>query len=248
MVSLEAPGSCDAAVGGSDAAAAALDSSPGSDGSTGPGPLDSAPTPIDSATGTGASFSVSNPSFETSGGTVPMQTPPYWQLCPNFNVFPLPDASVSLPAWPLFSVINPGVCSMMANDGSNYLGLTAGSYGPADASESVGTRLGAPLQAGTTYSVSVDLAMAVKSPIGASNQPAVLEVWGSKTGCTKDERLWTSQTITNSDMWKPYCGFFRPTQPWTYLTLTPAAPSGTFAMGQWSYVVVDHLVPGATCK
>jgi hypothetical protein len=142
---------------------------------------------------------------------------------------------------------------MSASDGSYYLGLTVGSYGPAtDASENVGTRLPCPqaLQAGTTYSVSVDLAMAVKTVmVGASNQPAVLEIWGSKSGCGKDERLWTSPTITNSDRWQTYCGLFRPAQSYNYLTMVPAAPAGSnFAMGQWSYVVVDHLVTGATCK
>jgi hypothetical protein len=180
-----------------------------------------------------------------------MQLPPRpWQLCNNFSVFPVGGDAGGVPTWPVFPVANPGVCSMPASDGANYLGLTVGSYGLAtDVSESVETPLCAPLQAGTTYSVSVDLAMAVKTVmVGASNQPAVLEIWGSKNGCVKDEPLWTSPTITNSDRWQKYCGLFRPTQSYNYLTIVPAAPAGsTFAMGQWSYVVVDHLVPGATC-
>jgi len=183
-----------------------------------------------------------------------MQLPPFpWQLCNNFSVFPVGGDAGGAPTWPVFPVVNPGVCSMSASDGSYYLGLTVGSYGlSTDVSESVGTRLcNPPLQAGTTYSVSVDLAMAVqKVMVGASNHPAVLEIWGSnKMGCGKDERLWTSPTITNSDTWQTYCGLFRPSQTYNFLTIVPAAPAGfTFPMGQWSYVVVDHLQTGTTCK
>jgi hypothetical protein len=256
VASPDSPASCDAASGASDTGATALDSSSGSDGSTGPGPADSAPAPLDSATGTGASFCLTTPSFEfpgPPGRPVAMQLPPYpWQQCNNFGIFPVGSDAGGGPTWPLFPVPNPGVSSMSASDGSYYIGLTVGSYGPTTAaSESVGTPLcSSPLQAGTTYSVSVDLAMAVTTVmVGASNQPAVLEIWGSKNGCTKDERLWVSPIIMNKDKWQMYCALFRPTQSFSFLTLVPAAPAGfTFAMGQWSYVVVDHLVPGATCK
>ncbi|HLK39727.1 MAG TPA: hypothetical protein VKU41_23385 [Polyangiaceae bacterium] len=195
--------------------------------------------------GAGASFCVKNPSFEPMTNSVTTgNAPPYWQLCPNFN----------LPTLPILPVINPSICSMSASDGMDYVGLTVGSYGPAtDASESMGTLLCSPLLPGTTYSVSIDLGIAAKTLMNLANAssglPAVLELYGSKTPCGKDELLWRTPSITNQDSWTKDCTTFTPTQTALYLTLVPNAPPGsTFAMGEWSYLVVDHIQSGVTCK
>jgi hypothetical protein len=191
---------------------------------------------------------VDDPSFEgtpaigTPGGgptnLAATAAPPGWKVCAGD-----PD-------------INPLVSAMPASDGLTYIGMTLAPF--STGTESEGTALCAPLEAGQTYPFSIDVAMAGTlspqlPPPGSTGSttpsvlPVVLQIWGGRTECGKDELLWTSQDISKPGAWVRFCDAFVPSQPLSYLRLVPAAGSSPFGPGQWSYLLVDHLVPGAVC-
>jgi hypothetical protein len=168
-------------------------------------------------------------------------------------------ATAAPPGWDVCAGdpdINPSVTAMLASDGLTYIGMTLAPF--STATESEGTTLCAPLEAGQTYSFSIDVAMAGTlspqlTPPGSSVSttpsvlPVVLQIWGGRTSCGKDELLWTSPEISKPGAWARFCDALVPSQPLSHLRLVPAAGSSPFGPGQWSYVLVDHLVPGAVC-
>jgi hypothetical protein len=191
---------------------------------------------------------VDDPSFEGTpeigtlggpGNLAPTAAPPGWQVCAGD-----PD-------------INPSVTPLPASDGLTYIGLTLAPF--TAATESEGTALCAPLEGGQTYSFSIDVATAgsVSSQLpppgstGSNSTPAalpvVLQIWGGRASCGKDELLWTSPEISKPGTWVRFCDALQPSQSLSYLRLVPAAGSSPFGPGQWSYLLVDHLVPGAVC-
>jgi hypothetical protein len=93
-------------------------------------------------------------------------------------------------------------CMLPATDGSAYLGF--GWYNLEV--ESAGGEFCAPLQPGQAVSFAVDIAISPKF-VGVP----ILEFWGGATPCAKDELLWRSPPITNTD-WQTYCATFTPTQ------------------------------------
>ena len=196
------------------------------------------PPPSDAGPPTNAALCVSNPSFEgptmigTSGppGVLPTAAPPQWRVC-------LGDPDV-----------DPSVSLQPASDGSSYVGLAVGSGTFSNMSESVGTTLCAPLQAGVHYSFCIDLGVGVRGvmPVvtGPGTPSPALEMWGGKAPCNEDELLWTSTPITNADSWTKVCGSFVPSQVYPDIVLIPAQASTVVGPGIWSYVIVDHIVAG----
>jgi hypothetical protein len=180
---------------------------------------------------------VPDPSFEgtpmvgTSGppGISPTAAPPGWQVCQGD-----PD-------------IDPSVSLLPAADGTTYVGLAVGSGAFSSMAESVGTTLCSPLQAGTSYSFCLDLAIGVQgvmSPLNPSGGPVpVLEIWGGRSPCGQDQLLWTSPSIVNKDSWTKVCGTLLPSQNLADLSLIPVEASGP-GPGAWSYVIVDNITAG----
>lgn len=119
--------------------------------------------------------------------------------------------------------------SKTASKGYTYLGMVAREN---DTNESVSQRLSAPLNGGSCYSFSIDLARSLKYkssinkkgvpkedlPTKAFTTPIVLRIWGGNTYCDKGELLAESAKVSNSD-WKAYEFKFEPTQTYRYIML-----------------------------
>ncbi len=124
------------------------------------------------------------------------------------------------------------------SDGNTYLRL--GSVGAQSRVSSASEALCAPMHAGTTYSVTVDMAYESQD----STSPSSLQIWGAASSCALGELLWSSPPVT-STTWKTYCATLTPRQDTPYLTLAAAVPSSL--LGNTSGLYVDHLVPVARC-
>ncbi len=230
-----------------DATAGAADSAPSSQSAPSSGAV---PSSDASAT----AFCIPNPSFEIANSTSVIGPPPDWQTCPSSSGSGLANLAALLP------MVNPSLCTMPPSNGSSYLGLVVGPYGSvsSDLTASVSTALcGAALDAGTAYALSIDLGIAVTRLVSTSipsNTPSsiapVLQLWAGQTPCAYDELLWTSPPISNEDTWKTACATFTPRRTASNLTLSPVFPTTDGSApqhGQWSYVVMDNLVPGRSC-
>ena len=76
--------------------------------------------------------------------------------------------------------------------------------------------------------------------------PARLEVWGGTTLCGKDELLWSSSPIANTDSWSTICGSLSPASDYSHLLLQlnhdePPPP------GPGSYLAIDNLNSATDC-
>lgn len=161
---------------------------------------------------------------------------------PSFEGTPavgLGDLGAALPHWSVCWAtpdVNPSFSNLPASDGSTYLGAV-GNESSANFSESAGAAFCTPLQAAQPVSFTVDIAMS--SYIGGAG---ALELWGGATPCSKDELLWTSPVITETDQWRTFCGTLTPSQDFPYLVLWPVAGIGG------AYVLTDNFRPAVSCE
>lgn len=108
------------------------------------------------------------------------------------------------------------------SDGETYIGLITRTDGTF---ESISQRLSSPLQIGTCYSMSVDLAHS-KTYTGY-NKPIRIRVWGSKSKCSRDQLLMKSGVISHS-YWETYEFEFKTNATFNYIIIEayfPTSPS-----------------------
>ncbi len=156
---------------------------------------------------------VDNPSFEGPAPgvseTVGFNAPP-WQKCT-----PTPD------------ILNEGPVP----DGNTYLRLG----GNDTMSETVSQLLCEPMIAGTTYSLTMQLAS--QEVIGG---PPSFEIWGSNEACGQSELLWASAPATAT--WTEHCASLTPSQDTTHITLFARS-----SMIQVAIAIIDDFRPVDAC-
>jgi hypothetical protein len=82
--------------------------------------------------------------------------------------------------------------------------------------EGVGQNLNFPLQTGTCYVFSMDLARS--DDYYGYNRPAQVRIWGGENRCEKKEFLWTSPAIEHV-AWKKYVIQLSPRKAYVYLVI-----------------------------
>src|SRR6185312_6518833 len=184
----------------------------------------------------GTALCVANPSFEGTPGPGASNAPP-WAGCatPITDRDAIWSASQSLPGqtWSSPEPTDGKTCLLMVTNGGAGLQATS-------------EALCAPLHAGTTYSLEVDLASPSNTDGGlntAGAVPASLQIFGGSTSCSQADLLWTSSAAPPT--WTTFCASFTPSQDATYLTLAVTAPPD--ARNDPGYLYVDHVVPVASC-
>jgi hypothetical protein len=173
---------------------------------------------------------LSNPSFEgtpTAQFDTDIGAPP-WTGCVE-----TPFNSSGLVAGNTTSVLGD---FPPATDGQTYLSLDA--VAVFNSAGSVSEALCAPMHAGTTYSLDVDL-FSVENLGGQS--PAFLQILGSTGACSPAKVFWSSPLA--GPTWHTYCATFTPTEDTTYLALS----AGEADAGPAGELLVDHLVPVSSC-
>jgi hypothetical protein len=183
---------------------------------------------------------VSNPSFEGTAAldlASGIDAPP-WTACDTVGVDVF-DASLSS---------SVGGSGLAASQGSTYLRFLApaemanGGQYTDGTGESVSEALCAPMRAGATYGLKIDLATDAEYSV-----PTVLEVWGATASCSEGELLGSSPVPGLS--WSTDCVTLKPAHDATYLTLRAhfmagSAPSGS---GPTGVVYADNLVAVSAC-
>jgi len=142
-----------------------------------------------------AQIIIQNPSFE--GTPTVDAAPPLWDKCMN-----TPD-------------IQPDnvVITLAPSDGSSYAGLTDNASHVNQ--EVIGQTLSSPLQAGVTYSFTIDIA---RINNGASSTSEI-RIYGGMSNCSRDELLWQSDSIFNATSWAKRTVTFTPSANYTYLSI-----------------------------
>jgi hypothetical protein len=184
-----------------------------------------------------AALCVPNRSFESipSGDALaqgPLLTaPPQWQACSS-------------------SATMPKTCILPPTDGSSYLGLSIGFAPFLLNPASVDATLCQTLEAGVTYSLTIDLALdASPSDASPTGEPPALQVRASTTACDPQADLLVRFSgATNTCGWRTsLCGTFTPQQVYSHLILIPEASSSTGLVFSQTNVLVDNLRSGGTC-
>ncbi|MFM2416304.1 MAG: hypothetical protein RL385_1027 [Pseudomonadota bacterium] len=126
--------------------------------------------------------------------------------------------------------------SVKATDGSTYVALGERFQ--------VSQTLCEPMRAHQPLYLQLDLARVDLSPTGAAQTERVfLEIWGGiSADCSRRELLWASPVLEVG--WKRFCAAFEPGQYLDQLTLRGSSDESQFGP---SYLLVDHLVPVASC-
>jgi hypothetical protein len=172
-----------------------------------------------------AGLCIANPSFEGAAKTQGIDTPP-WANCTSTGF----DTAIIDPTMP------PGTLRTFPapSDGSTYLALsTTYTFGNGVGGIVTGP-LCAPMRAGTTYSLKVDLA----NGSGAGLTPTSLQILGGASSCDMEEILWTSPVPGTT--WSTFCATLTPKNDWSFLTLELAASSS-------AELFIDDIVPVAYC-
>jgi hypothetical protein len=176
----------------------------------------------------GGGLCATNPSFEgTPSIGFGFDAPP-WANCAPVLADAVWITNASMPLTPAGGTLP----ALAPTDGNTYLVI----YSNAGVFEAASEPLCAPLRAGTTYSLRMDLASPTGNISGVT--PGPLTLFGGAASCAQGEALWTSPVP--SATWSTYCATFTPTMDATYLSLQSSG-SGE------SYAYVDHLVSVAAC-
>ena len=125
-----------------------------------------------------------NPSFEGSIGQA--GTPPYWDSCYTAST---PNVQPGL-----YGVYHP------PSDGETYLGLLTRLNGSLEDCYSV---LSIPLSKDSCYKFQIDLAFWEYMGNYPYVDPIIIRIFGSNENCVKDNILWTSPLIDNTD-WETF--------------------------------------------
>lgn len=144
-------------------------------------------------------LSVQNPSFE--GTPQAHVTPPPWGICMPGQT---PDTQPG--SW--------GV-TLAPTNGSSYLGLVHDV--PGNWQEGASQQLSSAMQAGVTYTFTIDLANSSTTGGGIVPGCAELIIWGGYSDCDQNTLLWSSGNITPFDVWQTYTVSFSPAQNFTYI-------------------------------
>jgi hypothetical protein len=179
-----------------------------------------------SVDGASGEICLSNPSFEGTLAPTTVDAPP-WVSCVAGG------AGISNDTQPSTAGALP-----RPTDGSTYLGIGSGG--------SVSEPLCAPMHAGTTYALSLDLAALVETFGIGYGSAGGLQIWGGASSCSQAQLLWSSPPAS-SPAWTTFCATLAPAQDTTYLTLAAYAPPGEAGVPLYVNVLVDHLVPATVC-
>ena len=157
---------------------------------------------------------IDNPSFE---GTPGMSVAPNgWIMCSSCDILPGPYG-INLPP----------------SDGQSYVG--GGSSINPYSTEDIGQQLSSPLLALINYSFSVDLANANFSP--PTGLCGEIQLWGSNNSCGKDELLWSSGNLTNTN-WQTFQVSFTPTATYNYILFNASHNNLCFSS---IYLLIDNM-------
>lgn len=167
---------------------------------------------------------IGNPSFEGMAKAPGIDAPP-WANCTASGF----DTAIIDPSIPGALQTFPP-----ASDGSTYLELIASYTFGTGGSGIVTAPLCAPMRAGTSYSLQVDLA----NGSGAGLTPTSLQIVGGTQFCGMEEGLWTSPVPGTT--WSTFCATLTPQSDWSYLTLELSGEAT-------SELFIDHIVPVASC-
>jgi hypothetical protein len=179
---------------------------------------------------------LSNPSFEGTPSFTAMTNfgaPPWVSCVYQGTTLNTSGAVVLNPSVIPDAGLAPGFTPLVPTDGNTYASLQGG--GITATLGNVSEPLCAPMHAGSTYALELDMASQLADSFSAY---AALQIWGSTSSCAQSELLWTSPV--GGPGWKTYCATLAPTHETTYITLVP-----TSSADYW--VDVDHLVPEAAC-
>jgi hypothetical protein len=126
--------------------------------------------------------------------------------------------------------------SVKGTDGSTYVALGE--------KVQVSQTLCEPMRAHQPLYLQLDLARVEFSGTGAAQSERVfLEIWGGiSADCSRRELLWASPVLEVG--WRTYCASLEPGQYLDQLTLRGSSDESQLGM---SYLLVDHLVPVASC-
>ena len=172
-----------------------------------------------------AQVSITNPGL--NGPAAEAIVPPGWLLCantPDTNDGTIHDTPLDPFEGPTFMTFHP-----LPN-----------------LEESAAAVLLEPLISSTSYSITMQMAVAgldiPTSPTWVANNqgnnPGIIEIWGSMTGCAMDELLWTSPVILPNTGWSLEAATFTPSANYTHLVFIPRIPPGETST---PYMALDDI-------
>lgn len=126
-----------------------------------------------------------------------------------------------------------------ASDGNTYVGLITRDDGTW---ESIGQRLKKSLQPKDCYTFNIDLAHS--STYSGYNLPIRLRIWGGTTRCTKEQLLFESDVIKNTD-WETHEVQFYVKTPINYILIEAFYKENRFS--HRGNILVDHITPIKAC-
>lgn len=164
-----------------------------------------------------------NPSFE--GPQLPHQVPGPWQSC-----YGSPDTQPG----------NWGITQAPSN-GNSYVSFLHSGWSSNGYNEGMTQLLSPCLQAGVTYSFTIDLAHTLiyntASPNGCYSSMAV---YGGTNACGQQETLWMSGAFTHTN-WQQYTVTFTPTGNWCYLSFSPYFINACGGGSGYINVMMDNI-------
>ena len=160
-----------------------------------------------------AQLSIPNPGLNGPPGSG--VTPPGWVVCMN-----TPDTNDG----------TIGGTTLAPLEGSTFMSIHPLPVLP----ESAAATLSEPMVMGASYEFTMALAIAgLNLPASTTwiannqgNNPGIVEIWGSTTGCTLDELLWTSPVILPGTGWTTVDVSLTPSADYSHLVFIPQIPSG----------------------
>jgi hypothetical protein len=175
-----------------------------------------------------AELCLKNPSFEGTpaynGPVGPVFDCVPWLTCSKQNPGNSPDV--------VNDTIQQFVEVPAPTDGSTYLGLAE--------QEQVSQLLCAPLPAGSSVSLQLDIARFV---LGGVTEIPYLEIWGGVAAdCSQRQLLWASPPL--GEGFSTHCATLKPSQYTDQLTLRAGIGSSDTTV---AYLLIDHLRPVAAC-
>jgi hypothetical protein len=165
-----------------------------------------------------------NASFEEEPADA--TTPMGWLPCAEFTT---PD-------------ILPGFWGVYtdASEGDTYVGLITRDNGTF---ESISTRCSADMLAGICYEFRLDLAHS--KTYSGFNKVIQLKIWIGEEKCDKDQMIFFSEKVKNSD-WEQHKIKFTPKKDARYLHLEAYYKDGSFA--HKGNILIDNISPIVFCK
>ena len=164
---------------------------------------------------------LTNPSFEgTPQVDVPIVAAP-WQTCDN-----LPDVLDG----------KAGGIALQPSDGKSYLDLQYYPDSTSSPSESVGEPLCAPMRAGTTVHVAIDVAAQDTSLFS-------VQFFGAATLCGDDQLLGETPAVAETTTWTPRCATLHAQTDVAFLKVRLG--NGQSTLGIMGFI--DNLRPVASC-